>query len=112
MARPIIPAATPGTHPFSACAGDATEMASVAMAASASSDYAFGAPTWSDGEAVFHVGAGLRRSDDKRDYFAPTDWKTLDARDADLGGSNPLPLDIPGAGDGRALILALGKDGK
>jgi len=72
----------------------------------------FGAPTWSDGEAVFHVGAGLRRSDDKRDYFAPSDWKTLDARDADLGGSNPLPLDIPGAGDGRALILALGKDGK
>src|SRR6516164_65247 len=72
----------------------------------------FGASTWSDGEAVFHVGAGLRRSDDKRDYFAPSDWKTLDARDADLGGSNPLPLDIPGAGDGRALILALGKDGK
>ncbi|HLZ00980.1 MAG TPA: PQQ-binding-like beta-propeller repeat protein [Bradyrhizobium sp.] len=72
----------------------------------------FGATSWSDGEAVFRVGAGLRRSDDKRDYFAPSDWKTLDAHDADLGGSNPLPLDVPGAGGNRALILALGKDGK
>jgi hypothetical protein len=71
----------------------------------------FGAATWSDGEAVFRVGADLRRSEDKRDYFAPSDWKTLDARDADLGGSNPIPLDFPGAG-GQALILALGKDRK
>lgn len=66
----------------------------------------FGALTWSDGEAVLRVGADLRRSDNKRDYFA------LDARDADLGGSNPLPLNVPGADGGRALILALGKDGK
>lgn len=72
----------------------------------------FGAQAWSDGEAVFHVGADLRRSDDKRDYFAPSDWKALDARDADLGGSNPLPLNVPGAGGDRALMLALGKDGK
>jgi len=73
----------------------------------------FGASSWSDGEAIFRVGADLRRSDDKKDYFAPSDWKTLDAEDADLGGSNPLPLTVPGAGsDGRALIMALGKDGK
>ena len=72
----------------------------------------FGATTWSDGEAVFRVGADLRRSENKRDYFAPSDWKALDARDADLGGSNPLPLDFPGAGGGQALMLALGKDRK
>ena len=72
----------------------------------------FGASTWSDGEAVFRVGPDLRRSDDKRNYFAPADWKTLDDRDADVGGSNPLPIDTPGEGDGHALILALGKDGK
>jgi len=46
-----------------------------------------GAPTWSDGEAVFHVGADLRRSGNKSDYFAPRDWKTLDAQDADLGAA-------------------------
>jgi hypothetical protein len=72
----------------------------------------FGAATWSDGEAVFRVGADLRRSENKRDYFAPSDWKTLDARDADLGGTNPLPLDFPGAGGAQTLMLALGKNRK
>ena len=72
----------------------------------------FGASTWSDGEAVFHAGADLHRSEDKKDYFAPSDWKALDARDGDLGGSNPLPLDVPGGGGSKALMLALGKDGK
>ena len=72
----------------------------------------FGASAWSDGEAVFRVGTDLRRSGNRSDYFAPSDWKTLDARDADLGGSNPLPLDLPGPRGNRALLLALGKDGK
>jgi hypothetical protein len=70
-----------------------------------------GASSWSDGEAVFRAGSDLRHSDDKASYFAPSDWKALDGRDADLGGSNPIPLDMPGP-DGRALILVLGKDGK
>jgi outer membrane protein assembly factor BamB len=69
----------------------------------------FGAHVWSDGEAVFRVSADLHRSDNKRDFFAPADWRSLDARDEDLGGSNPLPLTVPGGG-GQALILALGKD--
>jgi outer membrane protein assembly factor BamB len=68
--------------------------------------------TWSDGEAVFRLDADLRRSQNKKDFFAPWDWKLLDARDADLGGSNPLPLSLPGADGGRSLVLALGKDRK
>jgi hypothetical protein len=72
----------------------------------------FGAKEWSDGEAVFRVGADLQRNDSKRDFFAPADWRSLDAGDVDLGGSNPLPLDVPGAGGNQALILALGKDRK
>jgi outer membrane protein assembly factor BamB len=72
----------------------------------------FGASTWGDGEAVFRVGTDLQRSESSRDYFAPSDWKGLDAQDADLGGSNPLPLTIPGPGGGQALMLALGKDRK
>ena len=67
----------------------------------------FGAATWSDGEAVFRVGPDLRRSENNRDYFAPSDWKLLDAQDADLGGSNPLPLSVPGTGRGQGLLLAL-----
>ena len=70
----------------------------------------FGARTWSDGEAVIRLAPDLHRSDDKRDFFAPSDWEALDARDADLGGSNPLPLEV--SGGGPALILALGKDRK
>jgi hypothetical protein len=70
----------------------------------------FGARTWSDGEAVIRLAPDLHRSDDKRDFFAPSDWEALDARDADLGGSNPLPLEVPGGGP--PLILALGKDRK
>ncbi len=71
----------------------------------------FGANKWSDGEAVFRIGTDLRRSESSRDYFAPSDWKGLDSQDADLGGTNPLPLTIPGSG-GQALMLALGKDRK
>ena len=72
----------------------------------------FGARTWSDGEAVFRVASDLRRSDNKRDYFAPSDWKALDDSDEDLGGSNPIPLDVAGPGGSQALMVALGKDGK
>ena len=70
----------------------------------------FGARTWSDGEAVIRLAPDLHRSDNKRDFFAPSDWEALDARDADLGGSNPLPLEV--SGGGQPLILALGKDRK
>ena len=70
----------------------------------------FAATTWSDGEAVVRLSPDLHRSNDPRDFFAPSDWQTLDARDADLSGTNPLPLDFS---DGsRGLILALGKDRK
>jgi outer membrane protein assembly factor BamB len=72
----------------------------------------FGASTWSDGEGVFRLSPDLHRSSGRRDYFAPRDWRALDRRDLDLGGSNPLPLDLPAAGGTQALILALGKDGK
>jgi outer membrane protein assembly factor BamB len=72
----------------------------------------FGASSFSDGEAVIRVPADLQRSDSQRDFFAPSDWRALDSRDADLGGSNPLPLDVAGQGGNQALLLALGKDRK
>jgi hypothetical protein len=72
----------------------------------------FGARSWSDGNAVFRLAPGLRRSDDRKDYFAPSDWKLLDRRDEDLGGSNPVALNVPAASGDKALLLALGKDRK
>ena len=66
-----------------------------------------GARDWADGEAVFRLKPDLRHSERSNDFFAAADWRALDSRDADLGGTNPLPLDLPG---GQPLVLALGKD--
>jgi hypothetical protein len=71
----------------------------------------FGATTWSDGEAVVRLAPDLHRSEDRRDFFAPSDWPALDARDADLGGTNPLPFDLSSNGR-QPVILSLGKDRK
>jgi outer membrane protein assembly factor BamB len=71
----------------------------------------FGADTWSDGEAVFRLAPDLRRTDHKQDFFASSNWRTLDNRDADLGGTNPLPIDVTTNGTTQSLVLALGKDG-
>ena len=71
-----------------------------------------GARAFGDGEAVIRLAPDLRRSEDPRDFFAPSDWHSLDDRDADLGGSRPVPLDVPRANGTQALILALGKDRK
>jgi outer membrane protein assembly factor BamB len=68
-----------------------------------------GARDWADGEAVFRLSPDLRHSERSADFFAASDWRALDSRDADLGGSNPLPFDLPG---GPPVVLALGKDEK
>ncbi len=70
------------------------------------------AKEWGDGEAVLRFGPDLARPVAERDYFAPSDWKDLDAHDLDLGGSAPIPLDVPSAKGVRKLIIAIGKDGK
>ncbi|HEV2219073.1 MAG TPA: hypothetical protein VGV08_00815 [Casimicrobiaceae bacterium] len=69
-----------------------------------------GARTWSDGEAVIRLGLDLSFSGKPRDFFAPADWQQLDAEDADLGGTDPLLVSLPGATPSE-LVLALGKDG-
>jgi hypothetical protein len=68
--------------------------------------------SWSDGEAVFRLSPDLRRREQPEDFFTPTDWRTLDSRDADLGGTNPLLLDVPSARGVQPLVLALGKDAR
>jgi hypothetical protein len=69
-----------------------------------------GATEWADGEAVFRLTPDLRHSEAKADFFAPPDWRALDERDADLGGTNPLPLDLRSGAGKRPVVLALGKD--
>src|SRR5581483_6553251 len=45
------------------------------------------------------------------DYFAPPDWRMLDAGDVDIGGSGPVLFDVAGSVP-SALAIALGKNGK
>jgi hypothetical protein len=71
-----------------------------------------GAKNWGDGEAVLRLSPDLHRTETKRDFFAPRDWRLLDRRDLDLGGTNPLPLDLVRQSGDNALVLALGKNGR
>ena len=66
---------------------------------------------WGDGEAVLRLGPDLAPPLATRDYFAPSNWKDLDDHDLDLGGTTPIPLDVPSAKGLRKLILIVGKDG-
>jgi outer membrane protein assembly factor BamB len=70
------------------------------------------AATWGGGEAVIRLTVDLHNSEALKDFFAPANWRDLDARDADLGGTAPIPLDLPTETGTQALILALGKDGR
>jgi outer membrane protein assembly factor BamB len=71
----------------------------------------FGAAEFSDGEAVLRLAPDLHRPAGKQDVFAPADWRSLDARDADLGTTHPLPLDLESPSGPQALILEIGKTG-
>ena len=62
---------------------------------------------WQDGEAILRLRPGLAHSTDPADFYTPTNWQTLDNEDADLGGTEALPMNIGGA----PRLIALGKDG-
>jgi hypothetical protein len=66
---------------------------------------------WSGGEAIIRFQPGPVFSGSTTDYFAPTNWLTLDDTDKDLGGCGPIVLSVPGAIPSD-LVLAMGKDGK
>ena len=70
----------------------------------------FGASTWSGGESIIRFQPGPIFSGLTNDYWAPTNWVSLDASDLDMGGSGPLMVDVPGATPSK-LVVALGKDG-
>ena len=69
-----------------------------------------GASVWSGGEAIIRFQPGPVFSNLTNDYWAPTNWLALDQKDADLGGSGALIVDVPGS-DPPNLVFAFGKDG-
>jgi hypothetical protein len=62
------------------------------------------------GEAVIRLQAGPLFSGSPTDYWAPTNWLSLDNGDIDLGGCGAVLIDVPGATPSQ-LVLALGKNG-
>jgi hypothetical protein len=70
----------------------------------------FNATSWGGGEAILRFQTGPAFSNLTNDYWAPTNWSSLDTGDTDIGGTGPLVVDVPGANP-SALVVALGKDG-
>jgi hypothetical protein len=69
-----------------------------------------GASSWGGGEAILRLQPNLALINGTANYWAPTNWSTLDSNDLDIGGSGPLIVDVPGASPSN-LVVALGKDG-
>lgn len=71
-----------------------------------------GTSTYGDGESVVKLAAGLAHSTSSTDYYAPSDWLTLDQKDKDLGGTEALPVNlVTKSGKTATRVIALGKDG-
>src|SRR5947207_2037011 len=64
---------------------------------------------WMGGEAIIRLQAGPIWTGQPTDYWAPTNWFSLDGTDTDLGGCSATLVDVPGATPSQ-LVLALGKD--
>src|SRR6266513_1587399 len=64
---------------------------------------------WMGGEAIIRLQAGPTWTGQPTDYWAPTNWFSLDNGDTDLGGVSATVIDVPGATPSQ-LVLALGKD--
>jgi hypothetical protein len=65
---------------------------------------------WMGGEAIIRLQAGPVFTNQPTDFWAPTNWFSLDNSDTDLGGVSAMLIDVPGATPSQ-LVLALGKDG-
>jgi len=68
-----------------------------------------GVSTWGGGEAVIRFALGPMFSGNNTDYWAATNWQSLDGADLDIGGANPILFDMPGAPVPH-LVAQPGKD--
>ena len=64
---------------------------------------------WMGGEAIIRLQTGPTWTGQPTDYWAPTNWLSLDNSDTDVGGVSATVIDVPGATPSQ-LVLALGKD--
>ena len=52
---------------------------------------------WMGGEAIIRLQAGPTWTGQPTDYWAPTNWLSLDNSDTDVGGVSATVIDVPGA---------------
>jgi hypothetical protein len=66
--------------------------------------------SWGDSETVYKFPTSLTAPAmmATTDYFVPSNWVSLDDADADIGGTAPVLMTVPGV---TPLVVALGKDG-
>ncbi|MGH8101601.1 MAG: dockerin type I repeat-containing protein, partial [Chthoniobacterales bacterium] len=64
---------------------------------------------YGQGESIIRLQAGPIFNNNTTNYWAPTNWLSLDNGDTDLGGCSAMLIDVPGATPAQ-LVLALGKD--
>jgi hypothetical protein len=67
--------------------------------------------SWGDSETVYKFPLSLAppAMTATTEYFVPGNWVALDDADADMGGTSPILVNVPGATPSR-LLIALGKD--
>jgi hypothetical protein len=65
---------------------------------------------WMGGGAIIRLRDGPTFSGQPTDYWAPTNWFSLDQGDTDLGGVSAMLIDVLGATPSQ-LVIATGKDG-
>ncbi len=71
-----------------------------------------GASAWAGGEALLRLTAGPHFTNQSADEFYPTEWMQDDLTDQDLGGANPVVVDLSGGSSGtQQLVIVPGKDG-
>src|SRR5438034_903167 len=59
---------------------------------------------WGGGEAIIRLQAGPFWSGMPTDYWAPTNWFSLDNADADIGGVSAIVVDVPGANPSQSVV--------
>jgi len=69
------------------------------------------AEQWNGAKAVIRLPPDLRWQPVAQDFFAPADWRMLNAGFFVLAYNNPLVFDLPEGGPGSALAFALDKLG-
>jgi outer membrane protein assembly factor BamB len=69
--------------------------------------------TYGDGESIERLLPGLAHSTDGSNFYAPANWQSLDSTDADLGGTEAIPVDVQKTGKSGTAprLVAMGKDG-